>query len=63
MATAKETIVLNARVTASKQMVTDEEGKPIRSLYYITITGPDGKKAIINSGDKTYTALKEMLKL
>lgn len=58
--TKKTVVINNAMVKSMKQMVMDEENKPIRGMYYITIATEKGVLTI-NTGEKNYEKLKEML--
>lgn len=49
----------NAVVTSSKQTLHDENGKEVRSLYYITITTDKGT-LVINTGETNYKKIKEL---
>lgn len=51
--------VNNAKVSASKQIVTDEGGEVVKTLYYIKIQTEQGEMQI-NTGEKNYEMAKKL---
>lgn len=59
--TQTQTTMLTTTVTVSKQNLTDEAGKIVRSLYYLNIKIGD-ETITINTGQKTYDKIKALIK-
>lgn len=55
----QQTITNNTMVKATKQTITDEEGKVVKELYYIHIATEKGVVSI-NTGEKNYNKVKEI---
>lgn len=55
----QNTKVNNAYVRASKQTVTDEDGKVVKTLYHLAIASEKGA-VTLNVGEKTYTQIKQL---